>query len=499
MASLDEKKGIDVGQTYRNVNSCKEFLVSIAAVERKKIEHNLRDAKFCTIMSDGSTDVSVIENEIVYVHFALKGKIHCYFLGLIECEHANAEGIFDAIFKAVDFEDIPKSEMYNKIIAFAGDGASVNTGEINGVISHFRRNINSNILMIKCVSHRIELAFKDAMKSSTLYNKIFDMLGQLFKFYHNSPKQMAGLKSAAEACKKSLRHPTRVGGTRWVGHVLTALKNLLIGYKVFITHLEQVASVRSQSSAQSKAKFFLKLLKSKDVITFAHFLIDVLTVISSMSMALQKRGTCVYEVHRQLELTATNLRKLETRPGLELRKIMDCDEFHGVSFSQLTGDTSTSQMPKVISALIVCIQKRFSDIDAGIFKCTTVVQLDSWPSDYQEATEFGDEAVSAVLDYYHDNLAAQNIETSLVEIEWTQLKHLLCENHTVKEMDWIKINELYHSQCSNILAVFDLMLSLPAGTSECERGFSQMAIVKSKYRNRLHSTTMTLLMTVDLH
>lgn len=75
----------------------------------------------------------------------------------------------------------------------------------------------------------------------------------------------------------------------------------------------QVASVRSQSSAQSKAKFFLKLLKSKDVITFAHFLIDVLTVISTMSTALQKRGTCVYEVHRQLELTSTNLQKLESR------------------------------------------------------------------------------------------------------------------------------------------------------------------------------------------
>lgn len=57
MARLDEKKSIDVGQTYRNVKSCKEFLVSIAAVERKKIEQQLKDAKFSTIMSDGSTDV----------------------------------------------------------------------------------------------------------------------------------------------------------------------------------------------------------------------------------------------------------------------------------------------------------------------------------------------------------------------------------------------------------------------------------------------------------
>lgn len=54
IARLDEKKGIDVGQTYKNVNSCKEFLVSIAVVERKKIEQQLKDAKLNTIMSDGS-------------------------------------------------------------------------------------------------------------------------------------------------------------------------------------------------------------------------------------------------------------------------------------------------------------------------------------------------------------------------------------------------------------------------------------------------------------
>lgn len=38
-------------------------MVSIAEVERYKIEEKLAEVKFCTIMSDGSTDVSVSENE----------------------------------------------------------------------------------------------------------------------------------------------------------------------------------------------------------------------------------------------------------------------------------------------------------------------------------------------------------------------------------------------------------------------------------------------------
>lgn len=76
---LDVQKGIDLGDIYRNTKSCKEFLVVISIIEEK-----LPEAKFCTIMSDGSTDISVIENEIVYIHFAHRGIEYCYFLGLVD-------------------------------------------------------------------------------------------------------------------------------------------------------------------------------------------------------------------------------------------------------------------------------------------------------------------------------------------------------------------------------------------------------------------------------
>lgn len=45
-------------------------MVAISEIERNKNEDKLAEAKFCTIMSDRSTDISVIENEIVYIHFA---------------------------------------------------------------------------------------------------------------------------------------------------------------------------------------------------------------------------------------------------------------------------------------------------------------------------------------------------------------------------------------------------------------------------------------------
>ncbi len=80
-------------------------------------------------MSDGSTDRSAVEQEIVYEHFASKGLVHCNFLGLMECEIPNAEGIYKVVLEATKFPNISRTDILQKMVAFAGDGASVTTGE----------------------------------------------------------------------------------------------------------------------------------------------------------------------------------------------------------------------------------------------------------------------------------------------------------------------------------------------------------------------------------
>lgn len=144
---------------------------------------------------------------------------------------------FEAIEKTLIFSSLSKDVLYQKIVGFAG--ASVNTGRLNGVIAHFQRNISPGIIMIQCMSHRVELAMKDAAKTVPLFRKVFELLDNIFKFYR-SPKQKSGLKASFADQKLKSSMPTRVGGTRWVGHVLTALKALLNGYKAVVTHLSKV-------------------------------------------------------------------------------------------------------------------------------------------------------------------------------------------------------------------------------------------------------------------
>ena len=53
--------------------------------------------------------------------------------------------------------------------------------------------------------------------------------------------------------------------------------------------------------------------------------------------------------------------------------------------------------------------------------------------------------------------------------------------------------------CPNVLQLVDLLLSLPASSADCERGFSLTKVIKSDWRSRLRNTMVTDLMTIQLH
>jgi hypothetical protein len=86
-----------------------------------------------------------------------------------------------------------------------------------------------------------------------------------------------------------------------------------------------------------------------------------------------------------------------------------------------------------------------------------------------------------------------------MERSWTELKYLAYNQPSWrKELSWTALNRLAGGDFSNALALIDLVLSLPAATAECERGFGLMKRVKSDWRSALATETLNDLMTVEL-
>lgn len=56
---------------------------------------------------------------------------------------------------------------------------------------------------------------------------------------------------------------------------------------------------------------------------------------------------------------------------------------------------------------------------------------------------------------------------------------------------WEQLGVKYRVDAENLFSLVDLILTIPAHSVECERGFSQMKRVKTDWRNQLTSTALT--------
>lgn len=121
------------------------------------------------------------------------------------------------------------------------------TGCKSGVKAILEKDCPS-IVTIHCMAHRLELSLKDVTKNVKTYQRVNILLAGLYYFYHNSALNRAVLQKTYEATKsldENLLIPTRVGGTRWIGHQVTAITYVITSYKFIVTHMEQVSTLYS--------------------------------------------------------------------------------------------------------------------------------------------------------------------------------------------------------------------------------------------------------------
>ena len=160
--SLQGNNGLTLGNTYMNDHACKEFCKHISQTFKADLQDSLRAAKFISIMADGATDVSCLEEEIVYVRFVSSGAPKTIYVGLEEVESSKAPGILKAIKSVMDMID---RQWMQKLISAGTDGASVMMGKNGGVVSLIKQDA-PQVIGTHCVAHNLELAFSGTLKSN---------------------------------------------------------------------------------------------------------------------------------------------------------------------------------------------------------------------------------------------------------------------------------------------------------------------------------------------
>ena len=171
------------------------------------LRSSIESSRFVSILSDGSTDKGIIEEEIVYVQF-VDGKPHTKLVSVESPNFVDAAGIMTAIQDSIDTLKLDENEteeffieFYKKLININFDGASFMSGNWSGVQERFK-NIVAGLIYTHCVAHRLELAMLDALELNDSYIQKFDEnINSIFKFYYYSPVRRKVLKEMAKEIK----------------------------------------------------------------------------------------------------------------------------------------------------------------------------------------------------------------------------------------------------------------------------------------------------------
>lgn len=103
------------------------------------------------------------------------------------------------------------------------------------------------------------------------------------------------------------------------------------------------------------------------------------------------------------------------------------------------------------------------------------------------------------MDHFKPVLETSGIHVERILDQWTILKVLMYqEPRSLQKMSWFSVNGSHQHSCPDLLALVDLVLSLPTSTAECERGFNSMKQVKTDWRSNLRSDTLSDLLMVQL-
>ena len=125
---------------------------------------------------------------------------------------ANAPGIVASI------EDASKcvscKDFMDKLVGINVDGASVNLSKHKGVGTLLKEK-SPWIQVIHCFNHRVELALKDAFRT-TSFEEADSMFCRLYYLYQKSPKRLSELRELSEAYDKTAPKPSKATGTSWI-------------------------------------------------------------------------------------------------------------------------------------------------------------------------------------------------------------------------------------------------------------------------------------------
>lgn len=413
------------------------------------------------------------------------------------------------------------------IVGATSDGASVNTGIYNGLLTQFKRE-RTWLITIHCVSHRVELALKDSLLKSKEFSNVKDFMTGIFYAMKHSGQLKRQFKEFGEINDVTVYTFPKVHGTRFIGHQRAGVDVLLNNWIPFALTLENICSGRNR---QCNAKYlgYLKKLKSYDFLCSVCMYKGFLDAITPMSQTFQKGDLYLYEIPTIVEVTKCHitdlLDDLNTNPincyAKQLSFDEDCDnttlvaklpkvghtrrkpenrEYKELKL-ELTGCSEGEERSKrhinklrsdVVPRVRSCLDSRFDSNDPA----SEVLEHMKWfdPANWVDDIESEVNSLLDLATHFHSTLehSGFDFDKKNIKKEWRDLK-LTAKNFYAgvdSKVLWQRVITYRMHQFPNVTKLVQIIMALGPSNAFVESAFSILNGMLNDQRLNLKHATM---------
>ncbi|XP_070587501.1 zinc finger protein 862-like [Erythrolamprus reginae] len=493
LLELTEKLGSAVRQEYANDKRCKELISHIAEIIRKNLISELKEAKYVSLMLDGSTDKAGVEQLILYVRYIKDNRVKEVFLSVSPLEMATADGYLEALTEELRTLGLVGWLSSSHLIAIGTDGAASMIGTENGLVQKIRQNI-SHLIGIHCVAHRLNLSVLSSVKQAKLIDDLDSILKKLYQFYQYSPKRMRQLKQVAENLQLTILKFQYLHNVRWVASKVGALSALVKDWKCVTIHLESVAA--EKDSASAAAHGLLRKLTDFKFVHMLHFLLDYLEILKNLSLIFQREELFLSTIELHVKSTISTINSLRDAPkqhearfvsGTSLQGLFQNVQLHGLS--NTVAASIQQEKANLINHAVKYLTVRFLS-DINIERSTAVFDTFAWPAG-TTLQDYGVVEITALAHHFRKQLSPPESDDQCIHSllnEWYEFKVLGKGKKLCELLDLALSNTERFPVLGNLLSIVAV---LPVSTSCCERGFSLMNMVKNKFRSRMQEESLS--------
>lgn len=201
---------------YINPTTHRNLLKCIVQSDLSNFNSKLSSCLAISLRADGSVDRNQIDNIHVMMKVVLHdGKVENFFMGFAEPTERGAKGYYGAIKRAVEcFTNW--NEVLKLISSVVTDGATINTGQKNGLWALLEKDHKSNnietksmpLIKIWCSVHRSALVWEKLTSQVSEISKLIEMCASITSYFHQSGLRTKELKQIAnEENKKYIALP----------------------------------------------------------------------------------------------------------------------------------------------------------------------------------------------------------------------------------------------------------------------------------------------------